>query len=37
MTLMLMRPEMRRSSYLYFVIGLMQAEYLPFSGIVFRD
>jgi PPP family 3-phenylpropionic acid transporter len=37
MTLMLMRPEMRRSSYLYFVIGLMQAAYLPFSGIVFRD
>jgi len=37
MTLMLMRPEMRRSSYLYFVIGLMQAAYLPFSGIVLRD
>ncbi|MFM7781484.1 MAG: MFS transporter, partial [Candidatus Limnocylindrus sp.] len=32
-----MRPEMRRASYLYFVIGLMQAAYLPFSGIVFRD
>ena len=28
---------MRRASYLYFVIGLMQAAYLPFSGIVFRD
>jgi PPP family 3-phenylpropionic acid transporter len=37
MTLMLMRPEMRRSSYLYFVIGLMQAAYLPFAGIVLRD
>jgi PPP family 3-phenylpropionic acid transporter len=37
MTLMLMRPEMRRSSYLYFVIGLMQAGYLPFAGIVLRD
>ena len=34
---MLMRPEMRRSSYLYFVIGLMQAAYLPFAGIVLRD
>ena len=34
---MLMRPEMRRSSYLYFVIGLMQAGYLPFAGIVLRD
>ena len=37
MTLMLTRPEMRRASSLYFVIGLMQATYLPFSGIVFRD
>ena len=37
MTLMLLRPEMRRASLLYFVIGLMQAAYLPFSGIVFRD
>lgn len=34
---MLLRPSMRRASYLYFVIGLMQAGYLPFSGIVFRD
>ena len=37
MTLMLTRPEMRRASSLYFVIGLMQAAYLPFSGIIFRD
>jgi MFS family permease len=37
MTLMLTRPEMRRASSLYFMIGLMQAAYLPFSGIIFRD
>ncbi len=37
MTLMLTRPEMRRASSLYFVIGIMQASYLPFAGIVFRD
>lgn len=37
MTLMLTRPGMRRASSLYFLIGLMQAAYLPFSGIIFRD
>ena len=37
MTLMLTRPEMRRASSLYFAIGLMQASYLPFAGIIFRD
>ena len=34
---MLTRPEMRRASSLYFAIGLMQASYLPFAGIIFRD
>lgn len=34
---MLLRPGMRRASYLYLVVGLMQACYLPFSSIVFRD
>jgi MFS family permease len=28
---------MRRASYLYLVVGIMQACYLPFSSIVFRD
>lgn len=28
---------MRRASYLYLVVGIMQAFYLPFSSIVFRD
>ena len=34
---MLLRPGMRRASYLYLVVGLMQACYLPFASIVFRD
>lgn len=34
---MLLRPGMRRASYLYLVVGIMQACYLPFSSIVFRD
>lgn len=37
MPLMLLRPGMRRASYLYLVVGIMQACYLPFSSIVFRD
>jgi PPP family 3-phenylpropionic acid transporter len=28
---------MRRASYLYFMVGIMQACYLPFTSIVFRD
>ena len=28
---------MRRASYLYLMVGIMQAFYLPFSSIVFRD
>ena len=28
---------MRRASYLYLMVGIMQACYLPFSSIVFRD
>ena len=28
---------MRRASYLYLVVGIMQACYLPFTSIVFRD
>ena len=34
---MLLKPGMRRASYLYLVVGIMQACYLPFSSIVFRD
>jgi PPP family 3-phenylpropionic acid transporter len=37
MTFMLLRPGMRRASYLYFMVGIMQACYLPFTSIVFRD
>lgn len=28
---------MRRASYLYLMVGIMQASYMPFSSIVFRD
>ena len=28
---------MRRASYLYLMVGIMQAFYLPFTSIVFRD
>ena len=34
---MLLRPGMRRASYLYLVVGLMQACYLPFTSIIFRE
>jgi len=34
---MLLRSGMRRASYLYFMVGIMQACYLPFTSIVFRD
>ncbi len=34
---MLLKPGMRRASYLYLMVGIMQACYLPFSSIVFRD
>jgi PPP family 3-phenylpropionic acid transporter len=37
MNIMLLRPGMRRASYLYLMVGIMQACYLPFSSIVFRD
>ena len=37
MLLALTHPGMRRSTYLYVVIGVMQACYLPFTTIVFRD
>jgi len=34
---MLLKPGMRRASYLYLMVGIMQASYMPFSSIVFRD
>lgn len=37
MSLMLLRPGMRRASYLYLMVGIMQACYLPFTSIVLRD
>ncbi len=37
MNFMLLQPGMRRASYLYLMVGIMQAFYLPFSSIVFRD
>lgn len=37
MTLALLHPGLRRSAYLYLMIGAMQACYLPFTSIVFRD
>ena len=37
MNFMLLKPGMRRASYLYLMVGIMQASYLPFSSIVFRD
>lgn len=37
MNFMLLKPGMRRASYLYLMVGIMQASYMPFSSIVFRD
>ena len=37
MTLSLARAGMRRASYLYLGVGLMQACYLPYTAIVFHS